>query len=193
MESVIAIENRSGRRSALPDGVLGMLIFVMAEAMLFAGLISAFTISKASAFTPWPPPGQPRLPALATAFNTAVLLASAGTMWWAARAFRLERSSARVPLLLTCALGTFFVVFQGMEWVSLLREGLTLTSSQHGSFFYLIVGLHGAHAVGALLFLAALMPRVQRNQLGESRFGAAQVLWYFVVGLWPLLYARVYL
>jgi cytochrome c oxidase subunit 3 len=193
MEDVIAIENRPGRRSALPDGVIGMLIFVMAEAMLFAGLISAFTISKASAFTPWPPPGQPRLPALATAFNTAVLLASAGTMWWASRTFRRERASARVPLLVTCTLGAFFVVFQGMEWVSLLREGLTLTSSQHGSFFYLIVGLHGAHAVGALLFLAALIPLARRNQLGESRFGAAQVLWYFVVGLWPLLYARVYL
>jgi heme/copper-type cytochrome/quinol oxidase subunit 3 len=193
MQNVIAIPNASRRRAPLSDGVLGMLIFVMAEAMLFAGLISAFTISKAAAFTAWPPPGQPRLPILATAFNSAVLLASAGTMLWAARAFQRDRASARLPLLLTCALGAFFVVFQGLEWVALLREGLTLTSSQHGSFFYLIVGLHGVHAVGALLFLLVLLPLLQRGQLGESRFGAAQVLWYFVVGLWPLLYARVYL
>jgi len=39
-------------------------------------------------------------------------------------------------------LGAFFVVGQGLEWLALLRHGLTLTSSQLGSFFYLIVGLH---------------------------------------------------
>ena len=60
----------------VPTPVLGMLIFVIAETMMFAGLISAFTIVKAGALG-WPPPGQPRLPVEATAFNTAVLLLSA--------------------------------------------------------------------------------------------------------------------
>ena len=43
----------------LPSGVLGMLIFVFAELMLFGGLISAFTIIKSGAAV-WPPPDQPR-------------------------------------------------------------------------------------------------------------------------------------
>ena len=47
-------------------------------------------------------------------------------------------------------LGAFFVLFQGVEWVALLREGLTLTSSTHGAFFYLIIGTHALHAVVAL-------------------------------------------
>ena len=45
----------------LPSGVLGMLIFVFTEMMLFGGLISAFTIIRSAAVV-WPPPGQPRLP-----------------------------------------------------------------------------------------------------------------------------------
>lgn len=50
---------RPGRPRGLPNGVLGMALFVGVEIMLFAGFISAFTIVKAS-FAPgtWPPPGS---------------------------------------------------------------------------------------------------------------------------------------
>ena len=44
------------------DPTLGVVIFVGSEVMLFAGLLSAFLISRASASF-WPPPNQPRLPA----------------------------------------------------------------------------------------------------------------------------------
>jgi heme/copper-type cytochrome/quinol oxidase subunit 3 len=96
-------------------------------------------------------------------------------------------------LLASIGLGAFFVIFQGVEWVALIREGLTLTSSHHGSFFYLIVGLHALHAVGAITVLAWVWLRLQRGRLTASRFYAAQIFWYFVVGLWPILYLRVYL
>ena len=52
------------RRPVVPSAVLGTLFFVVAEVMLFSGLISAFTISRAGALPGmWPMPGQPRLPA----------------------------------------------------------------------------------------------------------------------------------
>ena len=50
------------REPILPNGVLGMLIFVATEIMFFSGLISAFVIGKSNAIGGWPPPGQPRLP-----------------------------------------------------------------------------------------------------------------------------------
>jgi cytochrome c oxidase subunit 3 len=90
-------------------------------------------------------------------------------------------------------LGAFFVVFQGFEWVALIREGLTLTSSNLGAFFYLIVGMHALHAVAALGVLAYTWLLLQRGWLAQSQLAAAQVFWYFVVGLWPVLYAVVYL
>ena len=91
------------------------------------------------------------------------------------------------------ALGAFFVVFQGFEWIALIREGLTLTSSNHGSFFYLIVGMHGVHAVAGLVVLTTVWSRLVGGRLSGSAFAAARVFWYFVVGLWPVLYWRVYL
>ena len=180
------------REPVIPSGVLGMLIFVFTECMLFAGLISGFTIIKASAMI-WPPPGQPRLPIEATAVNTAALIASGVLLHVARRRFDRSRSTALTPLLLSMLLGAFFVVFQGVEWVALIGQGLTLTSSALGSFFYLIVGLHALHAVVALFVLVQTWRRLRSGFLASSQLATAEVFWYFVVGLWPILYGVVYL
>jgi heme/copper-type cytochrome/quinol oxidase subunit 3 len=169
-----------------------MVIFVIAEMMMFAGLMSAFSIVKAGALG-WPPPGQPRLPIEATAFNTAVLLASGIFLYVANRVYASDRKLAKRPLFIAMGLGAFFVAFQGYEWISLIRQGLTLTSSNHGSFFYLIVGMHGLHAIAGLTVLGRAGLRLSRGVLAPSSFFAAQVFWYFVVGLWPVLYFMVYL
>src|SRR4030095_13151862 len=134
-------------RPVIPSAVLGMLIFVGTEVMLFAGMISAFLILRATAAGAWPPPGQPRLPLEETAINTLALLASGFLLWRARRPVSRSPARARRPLTIAMALGAFFVLFQGYEWVMMIRQGLTLTSSNHGSFFYLIVGVHGAHCV----------------------------------------------
>lgn len=178
----------------VPNAVLGMVLFVAAEIMFFGALISAHTISRAAApGGVWPPDGQPRLPARQTAFHTALLLASAPLLWAAGRATRSHPTRAGRYLLGAILLGAAFVALQGREWVALLREGLTLRSSTHGGFFYLIIGAHGLHAVAALLFLAWIYRGFRRGEFSPHRFWAARVLWNFVVLVWPTLYARVYL
>jgi heme/copper-type cytochrome/quinol oxidase subunit 3 len=181
----------SRREPLVPNGVLGMLIFVMTEIMFFAGLISAFTIVKSGAPI-WPPPGQPRLPMEETALNTLALLLSGVMLYVAGRRYSRNRTSARAPLLAAMLLGLFFVAFQGVEWVALIAQGLTLTSSTLGSFFFLIVGLHALHAVAALIVLGYAWLRIQRGWLAHRHLAAAEVFWYFVVGIWPVLYLVVY-
>lgn len=181
------------RRQLAPNGVIGMIIFIFAEMMFFAGFVSAHTIVKSGAIGGWPPPGQPRLPIEQTALNTAALLASGALLFVAHRRFSKNPPSARLPMAVAMALGTFFVVFQGMEWVALLKQGLTLTSSTHGAFFYLIVGTHALHAVAALLALAYCFVRLVRRNLVLPQLMTAEIFWYFVVAVWPLLYWRVYL
>lgn len=185
------------RPVVMDNGAIGMLLFIVCEAMMFAGLISAFNIARAGAGGVWPPLGQPRLPLEETAINTIALLISGVLIAFAANRFHKAKAVSDTNtnrlLLAGILLGIFFVGFQGMEWVALLSEGLTLTSSQHGSFFYLIVGTHGLHAVGAILFLAVCWFNALRGKMGKSAFSAACVLWYFVVGVWPFLYLTLYL
>jgi len=181
------------RRTVIENGAMGMILFVFVEAMLFSGLVSAFVIAKAGSAGLWPPLGQPRLPAGETAINTVALLLSGAVVLVAGRAYRKHSAKAGHLLLTAILLGSFFVCFQGVEWIGLLREGLTLTSSQQGSFFYLIIGMHAAHAVGAIVFLTVAWVRLLDGMLDSSTFVAARILWYFVVCVWPILYVLVYL
>ena len=186
----IASESRSSQ--VVPNGVFGMLLCVASEAMLFTGLISAFLIIKSSAAI-WPPPDQPRLPIEQTAVNTLALIASGVLLFYAARIAKKDRDKAMKPLMASMALGAFFVFFQGFEWIALVREGLTLTSSSLGSFFYLIVGLHGIHAIIGISVLFYTYLRMKRGWIAHHQLATAQVFWFFVVGLWPVLYGVVYL
>ena len=90
------------------------------------------------------------------------------------------------------ALGVTFVGLQGREWVGLLGQGLTLTSSNLGAFFYLIVGMHGLHAVIALALLGWALLKLKAGTLQPAALNVVMTFWFFVVGLWPIIYARVY-
>ena len=182
------------RPPLLSNGVLGMLIFIFTEVMFFSGLISAHTIVRSQvAGQMWPPYGQPRLPVEQTAFNTLALVASGVVLVLAWFAYRRESGGARIPLLLSIALGSVFVGFQGREWVALLAEGLTMQSSTYGGFFYLIVGTHALHAIGALLALGWAYWKLDREELSAEQLATVSAFWYFVVLVWPILYWRVYL
>ncbi len=174
----------------------GMILVIVVEAMTFAGLISAFLSIKAS-LPEWPPLDQPRFPIEATAINTAILLASGVTLFFFRRLYREEDStSGRLTLLLaaTALLGALFVGLQGVEWARLIRFGLTVTSSSYGSIFYVIIGFHALHVVCGVLCLSAVTwMAVGRNfPRRMPSLEAVAVFWFFVVLVWPVLYAVVY-
>lgn len=180
--------------NALPNGLLGMLLFVLTEIMVFAAFISAYLVVSSGA-TEWPPADQPRLPVEATALNTFVLLLSGLFTFRANKAFFLpeQESKACKLFLIAILLGISFVLFQGYEWLGLIHYGLTMTSGPYGSFFYLIVGGHALHAVVAITILSIAYLKMKKATLTPSEFWTGQAFWYFVVGLWPVLYWLVYL
>ncbi len=181
-------------RQIVPSAVLAVLIFIIAEVMFFTGLVTAFIIARSAAGRgAWPPPGQPRLPIASTALNTAALLASAGLLLLSGRALGARPRAALRWLAGTLALGTIFVLAQGREWVAMLRQGLTLTTSTYGGFFYLIVGCHGLHVIAALAALAWAYLLLQGGRLRRETFVAVSLFWYFVAGIWPILYYEIYL
>lgn len=182
------------RRAAVPSGVLGMLLFVAAEVMFFAGLISAFTITRAGAPPlAWSLPGGVVLPAAETAFNSIVLMMSGVVLvvaHWRLR--RGEDAKAARALLAATILGAAFVLLQGREWWGLLSRGVTMQTSTLGAFFYLIVGTHALHAACAIVGLGVAWWKLRRGALPAGFFYTAETFWYFVVAIWPVIYFRVY-
>src|SRR5207302_176600 len=137
---------------------------------------------------------QPRLPIERTLVNTAALLLSGVALYVAGRRFRSAGQGAAAAWMgAALALGVAFVGLQGVEWTALLRHGLTLTSSQLGSFFYVIVGTHALHALAAILALALAWRALLLRRMTQGWLSAVSLFWYFVVLVWPLIYWKVYL
>ena len=194
--SEVSLTNRPRRaKPPVASGVIGMLIFMVTEAMFFAALISAYLVIR-SGIQEWPPWGQTRLPVETTAFNTLVLLLSGLTMVFSRKLLKKQKSKEGRKLLgLSILLGTFFMVAQGYEWVQLLNFGMTVSSSVYGGLFYLIIGAHGFHVVGVLAVLIHAWNRLgaSNNPITAEGLLPLQLLWYFVVCVWPVLYVLVYL
>jgi heme/copper-type cytochrome/quinol oxidase subunit 3 len=170
------------------------MFLIAGEIMFFAGLVSAYFVLR-SAAAQWPPPLQPRLPVLITGLNTLVLLGSSLAMWRAVRA-RSDRAVLTRGLVAAGALGLVFLIVQGVEWIRLVRYGLTMASGAYGVTFYTLIGVHGVHVVGALAWLAFITLRVRRGRglgHGAPALRACAMYWHFVVALWPVLYVAVYL
>jgi cytochrome c oxidase subunit III len=184
------------RGTPLSNARLGMLIFLGAETMFFAGLVGAFLVYRMANET-WPPMAMPRLPVEVTGVNTLILLYSAATMWLANRAIRLGQQQTLVRMLLyTAVLGVVFLVVQGYEWVKLIGYGLTLSSGVYGATFYTLIGCHGLHVFGAVIWLLGVWRRATRRRYTATRRTGVVLCgmyWSYVVGLWPLLYWLVYL
>jgi heme/copper-type cytochrome/quinol oxidase subunit 3 len=176
----------------VPNAVLGMLIFLGTEAMLFAGLISAFLVLQAGMET-WPPPDQPRFPLGLTRVNTTILLASGWTM---IRARGLLLGGRRLEVAgwlgLTAALGSVFVLVQGIEWARLVRHGLTVVGGVYGGLFAALIGVHAVHVLGGLAALSRAWRIARGPGLGGDTLTAVLLYWLFVVGVWPVLFWLVY-
>ena len=180
----------------LSNARLAILIVIAAEIMFFTGLVGAYLVYRLSA-KDWPPPDLPSLPIGITAANTLVLFASLVPMTRALRAIRRDdRLGAAYHAMWTALLGTVFLVVQGIEWVRLVRHGLTLSSGTYGSTFYVLIGCHGLHVLVAVVWLAVVAALARNGGFTASQHAALETCtfyWYLVCGLWAFLFPLVYL
>ena len=100
--------------------------------------------------------------------------------------------------VLSLLMGTYFVCGQGYEYLDLIRkQGLTLSSSNYGSVFYLTTGFHGLHVTGGLIAFIFLLGRTYaaKRFTHEQQVSAIVVsyYWHFVDVVWIALFTTIYL
>ena len=178
------------------SAVIAMLGFILFESMLFAGLLGAFVVLRWGSAT-WPPAGQPRLPIGVTWFNTAVLLGSCLPLALGIRGLRSRTGRTHARLItLAASMGALFLAVQGYEWARLIAHGLTIHDGTYGGIFVLLIGLHAAHVLGAVVWLGTMAVLASLGRIGRGRATALDLCglyWVFVCALWPLLFGMVYL
>ena len=182
------------QKGKVESSLLGVLIFVTTEVMLFLALISAFVVIKSGHQLSWSPPQDIQLPIAATGFNTVLLILS-GVLFFITGRSMTQKNLSRSQFFYgwTILLGGCFVLFQGFAWIQLVQRGMTLTSNVFSACFYLLVGCHALHAILALAVMVKQYVLLKQNALSMAALNAMLVFWLFVVIMWPILYALVYL
>jgi cytochrome c oxidase subunit 3 len=181
------------KSSRVDSRLLGVLLFIISEAMLFGSFFTAYFFVRVVQNEPWPPDPF-EFPVLIASMNTAILLVSSGTVHWALHSIKKgNRRGLQVGLVVTFLLGLMFLVTQINEY---FKAGFSIEDGAFASVFYGLTGLHGAHVFVGLTLLAIMNVRTARGHFSpESHMGveAAGIYWHFVDIMWIIVWSTVYL
>jgi len=176
--------------------VLGMLLFILSEIMLFAAFFAAyFFLRVVVSPDSWPPPGI-ELPVLIAGINTVVLVSSSFTIHYALEAIKHDnRRGMQLGLAITWLLGATFLFIQINEYI---HVGFSARDGAFGSIFYSLTGLHGAHVFIGLLLLTFANIRAFRGHFGPKQkdhlgLEIPGIYWHFVDIMWIIVFVSVYI
>jgi cytochrome c oxidase subunit 3 len=188
---------------------VGTIVWLSSELMFFAALFAMyFTIRSVDKGQgePWP---MAHLDLRLATINTTVLLLSSvtcqlgvfaveqGQIRRTGRIWNMSRWGLREWYVLTFLMGLYFVCGQGIEYLALIRDGVTLQSSNYGSVFFIATGFHGLHVMGGLVAFIFLLGRTfaAKRFTQEQQVSAIVVsyYWHFVDVVWIGLYTTIYL
>lgn len=196
----IGVTPPASRAGKLSQGLLGMVIFIGSEVMIFASLFTAYFMVRYNiAEDSWPPLNSDgerfELPKIITGVNTLILVFSSFTIWYAEHSLKHgDRKGLVRGLGLTLLLGATFLIIQINEYIHL---GFTPADKAFGSVFYTLTGFHGAHvAVGLTILSFCFVRAVKARDFTAQRMtplAAGSIYWHFVDVVWVLLYVLVYL
>ena len=182
--------------SRIDPTVLGILLFILSEVMLFGAFFAAYFFLRVVVDpVAWPPEGIP-LPVLIAGINTAVLVSSSFTIHYALEAIKHgNHKGLKLGLTLTWLLGATFLFIQINEYIHI---GFTPRDGAFGSIFFSLTGLHGAHVFVGLLLITFATIRAYRGHFGPEQkdhlgVEVPSIYWHFVDIMWIIVFLAVYI
>ena len=184
------------RSSRVDARVLGMLLFIGSEVMLFGSFFTVYffvRVVNPDAPSEWPPPPY-ELPVFVAGINTAILVTSSFTMHWALQSIkRGQRPAFLAGMVLTFVMGLAFLLTQVIEY---LHVGFNTSDGAFASVFFGLTGLHGAHVAIGLTLLGMVIIRGFRGHFSPEHHHGVElpgIYWHFVDIMWIVVYSTVYL
>jgi len=183
----------ANRSSRVDPQMLGMLLFIISEIMVFGAFFTAYFFIRVVAGDQWPAEGM-ELPKLVAGVNTAILVSSSFTLHWAETCIKNDnRFGFQAGIFTTFLLGLTFLFIQINEYV---HVGFAPQDSAQGTIFYGLTGLHGAHVFIGLTLLAMVTVRAFRGHFSAKAHRGVEVpgiYWHFVDVMWIIVYLTIYI
>ena len=171
-----------------------MLLFcLLSISMTFAGLTSAYIVSKAR--PDWLKDFD--LP-VSFSISTIIIILSSLSMWLAKKSvFKNQVKNANKWLLITFSLAIFFIFLQISGFNSIINQGYFFTGAQSTvttSFLYVLTALHLLHLFAGLIVLIVVIANNHKEKYIKEKLGfeLAVTFWHFLGGLWLYLFIFLY-
>jgi cytochrome c oxidase subunit 3 len=177
--------------------MLGFIIFLMTEVLLFASFFWAFfhsSLNPSVELAMWPPKGINAIDCWSVPLLNSILLLSAGfIITWAHHAFlKGEKGTSLFGMFISILLIAIFLVIQYVEYSN---TEFTISDSVFGSVFFVLTGLHGLHVMAAILLLSVSMVRAYTDQFTSEHclcLDVSILYFHFTDIVWLGLYLIVY-
>ncbi|TWI02302.1 cytochrome c oxidase subunit 3 [Flavobacterium tiangeerense] len=172
-----------------------ILLFAMASmTMMFAGLTSAFVVSKSRA--DWLKDFQ--LP-VAFYYSTAAIIGCSITFHLAKKAIQKDNNNATTMYLLaTLGLGILFVILQFVGFGQIVESGYYFTGSGSSittTFLYVVTVVHLIHLAGGVISLLIIIYNHFKQKYNSSQtlgIELGAMYWHFLDLLWVYLFLFLY-
>ena len=171
-----------------------MLLFsLLSITMTFAGLTSAYIVSKAR-------PDWLKDFELPDYFiiSTLIILASSISMWLAKKNVMKKRGSkTSFWIAITFLLSIFFFLSQFLGFQELINKGYYFTGAQSTvttSFLYVLALLHLVHVFAGVIVLIVVFVNNKNKKYNDETLGfeLAETFWHFLGFLWLYLFVFLY-
>jgi len=173
----------------------GFWIFLLSDFVLFSGLFAAHAVLSGN--TAGGPTGAELFNLRNVFIETMCLLFSSYTAGLGAlTAERRRQDRFFVFAALTFVLGAAFLVIEAREFARMVAEGAGPGRSAFLSSFFALVGTHGVHVTGGLIFLLYLMAQVVAKGLRPNvlrRLLCFSLFWHALDIVWVGVFTLVYL
>ena len=183
--------------TGIPNGKLGIWLFLASEVMLFGALFSTYILLRVGADV-WPHGYQELSVPMAT-FNTMVLIASSVTMVMAWASLKMDQFSRfRIYLGSTILLAIVFLIVKYFEYGHHFHAQEFPRTNTFYAIYFTLTGLHGLHVLGGILANTYLLLPGSRLWKKEperftNRIEYAGLYWHFVDLVWIFLFPSLYL
>jgi cytochrome c oxidase subunit 3 len=184
----------ANRSSRVEPALLGMLLFIISEVMVFGAFFTAYFFIRVVAVPGgWFPIDGKELPVAVAGVNTAILVSSSLTLHWAQTSIKNgNRFGLQAGMTATFLLGLTFLFIQINEYVHI---GFAAGDSAQATVFFSLTGLHGAHVTIGLVLLGMVTIRAFRGHFSPEHHHGVEIpgiYWHFVDVMWIVVYTTVY-
>jgi cytochrome c oxidase subunit 3 len=183
----------ANRSSRVEPQLLGMLLFIISEIMVFGAFFTAYFFIRVVQGDQWFPVQGHKLPVAVAFVNTCILVSSSFTLHWAEHGVKNNnRFALKAGILSTFLLGLTFLFVQVNEYIHI---GFAPHDFAQGSVFYGLTGLHGAHVFVGLTLLLMVVVRSWRGHYSVEEHRGVEVpgiYWHFVDVMWIVVFTSVY-